>query len=330
MGHISEKKSSSVITAESFYKDVRVLVTGASGFIGRWVARCLSRGGADLWLAARDVTRLSRVTEAYAIQGRMVQVNLEDLHACGEMVDRVRPEIVFNMAGYGVDPAERDEKTAWRINEELVGVLAAAMASRHRPGWSGLRLVHAGSAFEYGPAEEMITEKTLERPDALYGRSKLGGSARLREVCGEHGLPAATARLFTVYGPGERPHRLLPSLVNASKIGRPLALTGGKQERDFTYVADAAQGMLRLGAVPRVDGAVVNLGSGKLLSVKEFTLAAARALGMPDHLLEFGKIPYREDEPKQPPVSMDFLQQLLGWRPTTTVEQGIEKTLGFH
>ncbi len=322
--------SPSAITWESVYKDVRVLVTGASGFIGRWVARYLWRGGADLWMTTRDEARLSRVAEAYSFQGRMVQVDLEDLHACREMIARTHPEIVFNLAGYGVDPAERDEKRAWRVNDELVGALVEALASDHHPGWGGLRLVHAGSGFEYGPAERVITETTLERPDALYGRSKLGGAARLRLFSAEHGFPAAAARLFTVYGPGERPHRLLPSLINASKTVRPLALTDGKQERDFTYVADAAEGLLRLGPLPRVDGAVVNLGSGRLLSVKAFALAAARVSGIPDHLLEFGKIPHREDEPKQPPVSTDLLRKLLHWRPPTTVERGVEKTLEFH
>ncbi len=331
MNEESIKTASSIVeAAEPSYKDVRVLVTGASGFIGRWVARSLSRRGADLWLASRDVRRLSRVAGAYSFQGRMVPVDLEDLTACREMIARARPEIVFNLAGYGVDPAERDEKKAWRVNDELVGALAEALASDHQPGWGGLRLVHAGSGFEYGPAERIITEKTRERPDSLYGRSKLGGAARLRLFCAAHGFPAATARLFTVYGPGERPHRLLPSLFNASKTGRPLALTGGKQERDFTYVADAAEGLLRLGTVARVDGAMANLGRGRLLSVKAFALAAARVLGMPNHLLEFGKIPYREDEPKQPSVSTDLLQKLLGWRPTTTVERGIEKTAKFN
>ncbi|MCP4694797.1 MAG: NAD(P)-dependent oxidoreductase [Desulfobacterales bacterium] len=313
----------------SLYKHHRVLVTGASGFIGGWVARALLEGGARPWLAVRDLERGERGRGAFSAGIRAIQVDLEDFDACREMIARVRPDIVFNMAGYGVDPSESDEETAWRVNDELVGVLAETLHSIRRPVWGGPRLVHAGSGFEYGPAEEIITEQTREKPNALYGRSKLAGTTRLRTFCRDHGFPAVIARLFTIYGRGEHPRRLLPSLLHASKTGRPLALTGGAQARDFTYVADAAEGLLRLGATPRLNSPVVNLATGRLLSVKDFVLTAARVLKIPPHHLQFGKIPIREDEPVQPPVSIDYLQGLLGWRPTTTAAQGVEKTLEF-
>jgi nucleoside-diphosphate-sugar epimerase len=136
-----------------------------------------------------------------------------------------------------------------------------------------------------------------------------------------------TARLFNVYGPGERPGRLLPSLIEAAAARRPVELTAGLQELDFVYVGDVAEGLLRLGAAAVPGGAVVNLATGVLTRARDFALAAADALGMPRELLLFGRLPARPAEMRYPPVNNARLRQLTGWAPVTTVAEGIGRTL---
>ena len=228
------------------YQGRRVLVTGASGFLGRWVARLLHESGAELFLAARFAGTPRSAGEAYQFAGRVIVADFRDAGAFSQIYREAQPEVTFHLAGYGVDPEERDAARADRLNHNLIEEIANAIGAERAAGWPGLRLIHAGSAAEYGAVPGPVTEKTPENPVNLYGRTKLAGKWALRRAVEHSGVRAVTARLFTVYGPGEHAHRLLPSLIEAAQAGRTLGLTAGEQQRDFTYVADVAEGLLRL------------------------------------------------------------------------------------
>jgi nucleoside-diphosphate-sugar epimerase len=135
------------------------------------------------------------------------------------------------------------------------------------------------------------------------------------------------ARLFTVYGPGEHRGRLLPSLVHGARTGSVVELTTGVQQRDFTYVEDAVQGLLRLAISPVRAGQIVNVATGSLATVREFAFAAAEELGMPRERLCFGTRPTREDEMRHDPVRIDRLRALTGWTPPGDIAVGIRRAL---
>ena len=312
------------------YRDRDVLVLGASGFIGRWVARLLSQAGARLHLVARDPAQGEELSQAYGIRGEWLQADLADSHAASAVIELERPAVVFNLVGYGVDRSERDEQLSHRMNRDLPATLAEALARWTDDSWPGVRLVHAGSAFEYGRAGGDLAEGTPPEPCTLYGESKLAGTNRLSETCQETGLRGLTARLFTVYGVGEHAGRLLPSLFEAAQSDSVLELTAGLQRRDFTYVEDVAEGLLRLGCSGAQPGAVVNLATGRLMTVREFVQAAARQLGLPDEQLGFGRRPTGADEMEHAPVNTALLRWLTAWRPQTSVEEGVRKTAAFR
>jgi nucleoside-diphosphate-sugar epimerase len=246
------------------------------------------------------------------------------------VIEGIRPAIVLNLAGYGVDRVERDEQQAFRLNAGLVEAICAAMAASGRAGWPGQRVVHAGSALEYGTIGGDLAEASLPNPTTLYGRSKLAGTQALVDAGQRLGLPGVTARLFTVYGPGEPSDRLLPSLLAAARTGNPLALTAGLQQRDFTYVEDAAEGLLRLGYSPARPGDIVNLATGRLSTVRQFAETAATVVGIRPGCLHFGAIPTRPEEMRHDPVSICHLRQVLGWTPQTSLAEGIERTWLFE
>src|SRR5262249_30320399 len=134
------------------------------------------------------------------------------------LVSRVEPALVFNLAGYGVGRDQRDEPTSGRLNAELPEWIARALAAPVDRGRGGVRLVHAGPALEYGAAGGDLRETSPCRPTTVYGRTKLAGTLAVARVAREgRGLRAVVARLFTVYGAGERPGRLLPTLLDAAE-----------------------------------------------------------------------------------------------------------------
>jgi len=244
------------------YRGTRVVVLGATGFIGRWLAHMLHEQGARLCLVVRDQTLAEEVFCSFGVRGVIVTGDLVHPEAVRELLQQHRPVVTFNLAGYGVDRSERDESPAYQVNAHLVTALCKAVAERRDPDWPGQDLVHVGSALEYGTIRGDLREDSIPRPTTLYGRSKLAGTRALTSCCTSYGIKGLTARLFTVYGPGEHLGRLLPLLLETARTGHTLELTGGLQRRDFTFVRDVAEGLLRLGLARGATGRGRELGDG--------------------------------------------------------------------
>ncbi|MGH9815619.1 MAG: NAD-dependent epimerase/dehydratase family protein [Candidatus Acidiferrales bacterium] len=312
------------------YESRRVLVLGASGFIGRWVAHTLARAGADLYLLGRSLERLRAIGRAFAFDGHYLEADLSTTGAFSRAFRQVRPDVTFNLAAYGIDPSQRDESLFEALNVRLVTEICGAIAAAPSSEWTGLRLVHTGSEAEYGDVAGPINEESDTAPLQNYGRSKLQGTRLVSAEAERRGLRGATVRLFRVYGPGERAGRLLPALVAAAKSGEPLALTHGEQQCDFTYVSDAAEGLARVGCLHGPVPGVIHVATGTLTSVRSFAECAAELLGMPPDQLRFGALPYRVGDPCHGPASIDRLKELTGWVPPSIVRAGIRRALEFE
>jgi nucleoside-diphosphate-sugar epimerase len=311
----------------------RCVIFGAAGFIGRWVARELCSHGARLTLVVRDAESARRVFDAWEVLGDVREADLAQRGAATAVLELVRPALVFNLAGYGVDREERDDALARRINTELAEEIALTTARVRDLNWGRQALVHSGSALEYGRTGGNLSEAQVAAPTTTYGSTKLQGTQQVIERAKERGMRAVVARLFTVYGPGEHAGRLLPALMEASRGEQELPLSEGLQRRDFTYVADAAEGLVRLSLVPAAvlpEPRIVNLATGTLASVREFSLFAARVLAITPERLRFGDLPTRAEEMQHGDVTVERLRTLTqGWTPQTTIVEGIERALVF-
>lgn len=311
------------------YAGVRALVLGGTGFVGRWVVRTLEAYGARVFMTARDVEAAESVASKYSIAAEIHRLDVSREGEVRELIRRTCPTILFNLVGYGIDRSERDEFEAYRINAFLLSTLCRSMAEVEDSKWSGQQIVHTGSALEYGIIGGDLNEGSVPDPTTQYGRSKLAGTYQLAHACEVQSLKGVTARLFTVYGAGEHPGRLLPTLIDSVDCTTPISLTEGKQERDFTYVEDVAEGLLRLGASRAEPGEVVNLATGKLESVHQFVLEAARVLTIDCDRLHFGALPSRSDDMYHEEVCVNRLRGLTGWLPSTSVREGVGRTRDF-
>ncbi|MGI9079038.1 MAG: NAD-dependent epimerase/dehydratase family protein [Gemmatimonadaceae bacterium] len=307
------------------YRGVTAAVLGASGFIGRWVVRALVARDAKVVLVVRSASSAADAGLGDGAQGTVVRADLSRDNAVREVIASSRPAVVFNLAGYGVDRGERDEHAAYVINAELPERIVEALAEQRDSTWGGQQLVHVGSALEYGEIDGNLSETSVPNPTTLYGQSKLAGTLAVMRACGELGVRGITARLFTVYGDGEHAQRLLPTLIAAVCDEKPIALSAGEQRRDFTYVEDVAEGLLRLGLVRSAgSGEIVNLATGRLTPVRSFVEETARAVGISSSRLKFGALPTRAEEMQHDPVSVEKLRAMLGWVPSRSLHEGIE------
>jgi nucleoside-diphosphate-sugar epimerase len=306
-------------------RGVRALVTGASGFIGSWVVRALHDAGAHVTCVVRSHDAAARLA-ASNLGHALVTMDLTDLALVADAIPALRPQVVFNLAAYGVDPRERDDEVADVLNHQLPAALVRALSPVGRDS-PGARLVHAGSALEYGTTGGVLSEHSPCRPTTSYGRTKLAGATAALAAGESVGVEVCVARLFTVYGPGEHEGRLLPSIVRSAKSGEALRLSGGTQRRDFAYVEEAAAALLQLAGAPETIAGTVNVATGTMHTVREFASIAAVVAGLPADRLLFGALPTRPEEMEHDGVSVARLIGHLGHALPDDISGGVQRTL---
>ncbi|HYX69294.1 MAG TPA: NAD(P)-dependent oxidoreductase [Terriglobales bacterium] len=294
------------------------LVTGASGFLGSALARCLAEKGVSVYALVRPSSRLerldtSRVTVVAADTGRADGLQ--------QALDGIRADYVFHLASYGVSQAERDPQLMCDGNAGLVCRLLEAIA-----GWKVRKFIQTGSCSEYAPAEEgtRIGEEHPIRPMSLYGAAKAAAVGSGRALAKQMGLPFLTLRPFMIFGPGEAPERLVPYLIAKLSRDQAVDLTAGEQKRDLVYVEDAAEAFYRAAQSAASEGAL-NVCSGRAVRVRAIAEAVADAMGKPRSLLRFGARPYREDEPMWLVGDPSRMEEATGWRARAGLAEGIER-----
>ena len=271
---------------------MRVAITGASGFIGRHVARAMVQRGAQVVALGRcdpdipGVGFLSLDVLAGDPAPVLAEARADTLVHCAWDTTH---------GAFWTSPAN----VAWQA-----ATLRLAEAFRAA---GGTRLVGLGSCAEYDwtalPADGLVLEDAPCQPATPYGRAKLATFEALRAM---PGLSVAWARLFLLYGPEEQPGRLFPSVIAALRRGEPARIASGRPVRDFIATEEAGEAIAALALSP-VEGAV-NIGSGEPRSILDMVTAIATEFGRPD-LLAAGALP---DRPDDPPALLPNLTRLRG------------------
>jgi len=311
------------------YRGTHVAVVGATGFIGRWVVRALARRGARLALVVRDEPAARALLADEGPSGEVWRVDGCDRRSVTAALDAARPAVVFNLAGYGSDPAERDQDRtrAQQLNADLVATVCD-WSGRPRPAdWPGCEVVHVGSVLERAALEPRASANP--GTTALYSESKRAGTRIAVEAARASGLRIAVVRLCQVYGWGEAPGRLVPMLLAARRTTDPIRLSAGTQARDFTYVEDVADGLLRVGQTDVAPGTIVELGTGRMTTVRGFVETAAEVFGLAPGRLTFGAIETAHAF-SHPAVSTAELEHLTGWIARTSPREGLRRVLAYE
>jgi nucleoside-diphosphate-sugar epimerase len=287
----------------------RVLVTGASGFVGRAAVKALKRLGYEVDGATRRVEPELPVDRWHA-------VDLLDAAGVATLMDSARPSHVLHLAWttehgcYWEDP-DNDRWSA--ATSQLLEVFEQG---------GGSRFVLAGSCAQYDWTgdQPLVEADAPRRPATRYGRAKQEAS----EIVEAAGLSTATALLFFPYGPHEQPERLVPSIARRLLDGGEAPVTTGTQVRDFIYVTDAGAALAAL-LDSDVKGSV-NVGSGEGLRVADVAEAVARIVGRPE-LLRLGALP--GDDRTSVVASVARLRNEVGFVPRLSLEEGLRDAVDW-
>ena len=233
---------------------------------------------------------------------------------------------VFHLAGYGVRPDHRDAETIFRVNVDVPRALVDIASS-----WSPGAVVMAGSGSEYklDGVERPVTEDHPLEPYKLYGASKAAGTLCSAALAAARRIPFAACRIFGVYGPGEAPYRLVPSLIRGLGGSHRIPLSAGLQKRDFLFVDDVVEALVKVAVALETEPrqVILNVGTGQPISVREFVQTVAAMLHIPESRLGFGDIPMRPDEVMLFSGSPARLHALTGWQAMVDLNGGIRRCL---
>jgi len=291
----------------------KVVLTGSTGLIGAATIAPL--------LKKFDVVAVSRqLPKAMPENVGYQTLDLQDTEAVTSFFEKEMPTHLIHTAW-----VRSDSQGLWDnpVNKYWIDVSENLVAEFHRHG--GKRAVICGTCAEYSFADTPLSEDdSVIDPNSIYGASKVELYNRLKSFADRTGLSLAWPRIFFVYGPGENEQRLVSSVIANLTTGNEMPCTHGNQVRDFTYVGDIGEGLVRL-LVSSIEGAI-NLASGKEVALHEIICKVGDILDRSD-LIKLGELPTRANEPQYIVANVEKLKQALGWLPTTDLDSGLLQTI---
>ena len=294
----------------------KVLVTGANGFLGRHVLLPLRERGFEVHAVGR-----SAPSSDLAGQATWHTADLLRPEAACKLLQELHPEGLMHLA-WDTSPG-----AYWTTPANMDWAAASLFLFSEFARNGGSRLVVAGTCAEYDWTAGPLTEQqTPLRPASLYGCAKNSVRQVLEAWAPGVGISWAWGRLFCVFGPYEKPQRLVPKMIAKLVEGKPVPFDAATAVQDFMDVRDAADAFAALLASP-VTGAI-NIASGQPVSIRTVLTELERALGTPG-LLKFGELKGGQNQPGELIASTRRLNEELGWRAERSRAKRLEETCAW-
>lgn len=311
-----------------FWQDRNVLVTGAGGFIGSHLTeRLLSEGAAVRTLvrynSRGDIGLLNQLPVESASKLEIVFGDLRDAQAVQRALEDI--QIIFHLGAMISIPYsyKRPREVA---ESNFVGTLQVLISSLES---SIERLVHTSSSEVYGTAVTVpINESHPLQGQSPYSASKIGADKMVESFHLTYDLPVVTIRPFNTYGPRQSARAVIPAIISQALTKETIHLGNLETTRDFTFVSDTVEGLLKAAITPEIEGQTFNLGSGDEVSIGDLAELIVRAIGRAVEIVQ--------DPARLRPESSEVLRlvsdnslakQVLSWRPRVSFEDGLQQTI---
>ncbi len=293
---------------------MRVMITGASGFLGSWLCRVLSRDHEIIGLA-RDTSNLFKLSDIKNLQIRQSATQLWP-----DLIREYHPDVLVLNHWWGVGSDKRNDSRQFENIENLKPlILASRMAEVST-------IIGVGSQAELGPIESEINELQIGRPTTLYGSAKLRSRYIIEELLRDSEARFVWMRIFSTYGPLDEGSWLIPNLVDSLISNKRMKTTRGQQEWSYLHPYDLASAF-NTAIVNRKIVGTVNVGNPETISIYEVCLTIGKMLHKQE-LLDIGALEYRADQVMKLRPLCETLTQ-SGWLPEISFDEGIKQTVDW-
>ncbi|MFC1643523.1 NAD-dependent epimerase/dehydratase family protein [Chlamydiota bacterium] len=296
----------------------KVLLTGASGFIGRSTIPLLLKKGYSIHAVDISNKPSSIITSNNLFWHKCDLLNQNQQKS---LIKEIKPDYLLHFAWYTV-PGKY-----WTSLENHNWVIASSDLLKNFQENGGSRAIIAGTCAEYDWNYDYYSEeKTPLNPRTLYGSCKNDLHHKLSQFSKKTGMSSAWGRIFFLYGPYEAKARLIPSVIRSLLQNQSAKCTHGNQIRDFIHVEDVASAFITL-MESNLEGPV-NIASGEPITLKTIIYAIADLLGK-NHLIELNALSAQENEPLSLVADVSKLNHLLNWKPKITLREGLINTVDW-
>lgn len=314
----------------SFFAGRPVLVTGAGGFIGGHLAARLVEEGASVRALLQYNSRADLGTLAWLDPKVLDQIEVQfgdvrDLESVTHAIEGT--EVVFHLAAWIAIPYSYVNPRGF-FETNVLGTLNVAQAARH----SDVQRVVATSTSEvYGTAQVVpITEDHPLVPQSPYAASKIGADKLMESFQRSFDLEVTVLRPFNTYGPHQSARAVIPTIISQALAGGPLSLGSLEPRRDLTYVSDTVAGFLAAASSPDAANRTMQLGTNRDVSIGEIVEMVGKILET-ELVVELDEARVRPPESEVMQLISDpaLARELMGWKPTVTLEEGVSRTIDY-
>lgn len=304
----------------------RVLITGAGGFIGSHLAEQLTKLGAETramvhyrsdgswgWLDQSDLSKDMEVVAG-------------DVRDHGSVARAVTSrEIVFHLAALIAIPYSYHAPQSY-LKTNIEGTLNVLQAIRDT---GAERLVHTSTSEVYGSAQYVpMDERHPLQGQSPYSASKIGADKMAEAFHLSFGVPVTTIRPFNTYGPRQSLRAVIPTIITQALTGQPILLGNLEARRDFNFVADNVEAYIRCAEEPGAVGQVINIGSGREISIGELAATTLSLIGGDSSIvIDEQRLRPEASEVDHLCADNNRARAILGWAPSHTLEEGLEETI---
>jgi dTDP-glucose 4,6-dehydratase len=310
------------------WKDRLVFVTGAGGFIGSYLVEELAGRGARVRAFVRYNSRGDwgyLNTLAPQLRER-VEVVAGDLRDADAVTQAMRGTTVAFHLGAMVSIPYSYVHPREVADTNVFGTLNVLTAARDL---KLERVIHTSTSEVYGTAQYVpIDEKHPLVGQSPYSASKIGADQLAESFHRSYGLPVAVARPFNTYGPRQSARAVIPTIISQAIAGERLFIGARHPTRDLNFVTDTVRGFVRVAECPEAVGQVINLGTGREVSVGDLVDTIVRLVGRRVEVT-FDATRLRPDRSEVERLLADNskARQLLGWAPEVSLEDGLTRTI---
>lgn len=298
-----------------------ILVTGADGFIGtNLVRRLIKDGKNDIHIVLKDDLNKWRISDILD-RVKVHYVDLTDNNSVVDMVQKVKPKIIFHLAAYGAYPFQKEINSIRAVI--LNGTMNLVLACQE-VGFNVF--INTGSSSEYGFKKEPMKETDILEPNSHYAVFKSAATLFCQYEAISKKLPIITLRPFSVYGIYEEPTRLVPTLITRFFKNECPPLVDPNTARDYIYIDDVVDLYILTATRPELGGKIFNMGTGKQSTLKDIVDIAINLTGAKVEP-QWGSMESRIWDQNIWLADMTKTQKAFNWQPKNDLRMGLTKTI---